>query len=108
MCCNTGLFDTSCERAFDGGLPQRGNVSQHHSGPVVHGWGSWGVAYVEQFLGMSAFALWGRKLQTLSLAGDRLGGKSMDYTLLARSCSATSVPRATATAWRPAWKCESH
>jgi asparagine synthase (glutamine-hydrolysing) len=46
---------------------------------IVHGWEQWGVACLERFRGMFAFALWDRNQQTFFMARDRLGVKPMYY-----------------------------
>ncbi len=49
---------------------------------ILHGWRRWGLACVDHFHGMFAFALFDREQQSLYLARDRLGVKPLYYTPL--------------------------
>ena len=50
---------------------------------IVHAWEQWGERCLDRLGGMFAFALWDRNRETLFLARDRLGKKSIYYTVLA-------------------------
>ncbi len=48
---------------------------------ALEAWAEWGVAALDRFNGIFAFALWDRRDQTLTLARDRYGVKPLYYAL---------------------------